>query len=341
LSKNGGEREMKMKLNVEKVLKDEKLSYSRNTDQRMNEAVTAIENQKLNESFYKSNSKKITKDSKTTATTNDVLEYLADYILESENLTTKKNEYNILDQKRLKDVEHNEQALPSYFNENEETVVEGELTNALINRERLLKYQDKVYQLLKNDYELINNGATLEDLWFYQTLENEDAKRLVEDSYNLIEYYLDKIQSTENKRKIQVYRRRIKEILFGDIGSIVRSYTKLEPYQKRQGIKANNKLMLEFGEDIATNKHFFIFKSLVADKSSIIKPTELIPIIDLEIAIQNGIESGYLNIKDIEIVRLLKNHYKGDLITCLKIGEKYKTNRRRFKKLINKLEKVY
>jgi hypothetical protein len=39
--------------------------------------------------------------------------------------------------------------------------------------------------LLKEDYERINEGSVIEDLWFYQTLQNEDARRLVEDCFNL------------------------------------------------------------------------------------------------------------------------------------------------------------
>ena len=181
--------------------------------------------------FIHSMQKKVTSDSKTTTTINEILDFLAGYILESENLTTKKNEYNILDEKRMKDVEMNEQGLPSYSSDDEETTAEFELTSALINKERLLKYEDTVYQLLKGDYELINDGAAFEDLWCYQTLPNEDTRGLVEGIYNTIQYYLSEMHTTRSKKQIMI-NRRIKELLYGDIGSIVRSYTKFETVQK-------------------------------------------------------------------------------------------------------------
>jgi hypothetical protein len=195
----------------------EKLSYVRNTGARIDEVSRIIDNKNLTEDFYIANAKKITKESKTTTSIHNEIERLADYILESENLTTKKNEYNILDGKRLQEVEMFEQGLPSYSNDNEETVAEGQLTNALINKERLLKYEDTVYQLLKADYELINDGAVIQDLWFYQTLEDKEAQNLVEDCFNLIQYYLSKLNKTRSMKRIKAYRRKIKELLFGDI----------------------------------------------------------------------------------------------------------------------------
>ncbi|MGR5904971.1 hypothetical protein ACT7DI_08295 [Bacillus paranthracis] len=187
----------------------------------------------LNDHFHTFNAKRVTSDSKTTTTINEILDFLAGYILESENLTTKKNEYNVLDEKRMKDVEMNEQGLPSYSSDTEETTAEFELTSALINKERLLKYEDTVYQLLKGDYELINNGAVFEDLWCYQTIQNEDARGLIEGIYNTIQYYLLEIHTPCSKKKMMINRKRIKELLYGDIGSIVRSYTKFETIQKK------------------------------------------------------------------------------------------------------------
>ncbi|MEM5673466.1 hypothetical protein AAHB54_29855 [Bacillus cereus] len=167
----------------------------------MDEVLREIDKHNLNDYFHTFNAKKVTSDSKTTTTVNEILDFLAGYILESENLTTKKNEYNILDEKRMKDVEMNEQALPSYSSDTEETTAEFELTSALINKERLLKYEDTVYQLLKGDYELINDGAVLEDLWCYQILQNEDARGLIEGIYHTIQYYLSEINITRSKKK--------------------------------------------------------------------------------------------------------------------------------------------
>ncbi|MDM5193249.1 hypothetical protein QUF93_11855 [Bacillus hominis] len=171
--------------NVMRDIKKE-LSYERNTEKRMDEVSRITKKYNLNDHFHTFNAKKVTSDSKTTTTINEILDFLAGYILESENLTTKKNEYNILDEKRMKDVEMNEQGLPSYSSDDEETTAEFELTSALINKERLLKYEDTVYQLLKGDYELINDGAVFEDLWCYQTIQNEDARVLIEGIYNTI-----------------------------------------------------------------------------------------------------------------------------------------------------------
>ena len=75
------------------------------------------------------------------------------------------------------------------------------MTSALINKERLLKYEDTVYQLLKGDYELINDGAVFEDLWCCQTLQNEDARGLVEGIYNTIQYYVLEIRTTGSTKK--------------------------------------------------------------------------------------------------------------------------------------------
>lgn len=324
--------------NVMRDIKKE-LSYERNTEKRMDEVSRITKKYSLNDHFHTFNAKKVTSDSKTTTTINEILDFLAGYILESENLTTKKNEYNILDEKRMKDVEMNEQGLPSYSSDDEETTAEFELTSALINKERLLKYEDTVYQLLKGDYELINDGATFEDLWCYQTLPNEDARGLVEGIYNTIQYYLLEIHTTRSKKQIMI-NRRIKELLYGDIGSIVRSYTKFETVQKRTGERANKKYCAESTEDIATNRHQQIFKWLVADKSTITNPTEIIPIIDLEQAIEKNIESGVLDEKDVEMINLLKNHYNGDLVECLKVSGRRTTYRYRLERLINKLEKI-
>lgn len=261
--------------------------------------------------------------------------------MESENLTTKKNEYNILDAKRLIDVEMNELQLPSYSNDDEDSIEEGQLTNALINRERLLKFEDSIYQLLKSDYELINDGAVIEDLWFYQTLENyEVARNLVKDCFNLIQYYISKIKKLGSSKGNRATRRKVKEILFGDIGAIVRSYTKYEPIQKRSGVKENNKQAIESLEDISSGKHYSIFKNIVADKGSITNPTDIIPIVDVEQAIKHGIKSGELDNTDIEMIELLRNHYCGDLGACLKAEGKYTTNRYRFERLIKKLERI-
>ncbi|PEA56347.1 short-chain dehydrogenase [Bacillus pseudomycoides] len=325
--------------NVMRDIKKE-LSYERDTEKRMDEVSKIVEKYNLNDHLYSFNAKKVTSDSKTTNTINEILDFLAGYILESENLTTKKNEYNILDEKRMKDVEMNEQGLPSYSSDNEETTAEFELTSALINKERLLKYEDTVYQLLKGDYELINDGAMFEDLWCCQTLQNEDARGLVEGIYNTIQYYLSEIRTTCSKKKIMINRKRIKELLYEDIGSIVRSYTKFETVQKRTGERANKKYIAEFSEDIVTNRHQQIFKWLVADKNAITNPTEIIPIIDLEAAIEKNIEIGVLDEKDIEMINLLQNHYKGDLVECLKESGKRTTYRYRLERLINKLEKI-
>ncbi|ACO30277.1 short-chain dehydrogenase [Bacillus cereus] len=324
--------------NVMRDIKKE-LSYERNTEKRMDEVSRITKKYNLSDHFHTFNAKKVTSDSKTTTTINEILDFLGEYILESENLTTKKNEYNILDEKRMKDVEMNEQGLPSYSSDNEETTAEFELTSALINKERLLKYEDTVYQLLKGDYELINDGATFEDLWCYQTLPNEDARGLVEGIYNTIQYYLSEIHTTRSKKQIMI-NRRIKELLYGDIGSIVRSYTKFETVQKRTGERANKKYCAESTEDIATNRHQLIFKWLVADKSTITNPTEIIPIIDLEQAIEKNIESCLLDEKDVEMINLLKNHYNGDLVECLKVSGRRTTYRYRLERLINKLEKI-
>ncbi|HDX9658525.1 short-chain dehydrogenase [Bacillus cereus] len=324
--------------NVMRDIKKE-LSYERNTEKRMDEVSRITKKYNLSDHFHTFNAKKVTSDSKTTTTINEILDFLGEYILESENLTTKKNEYNILDEKRMKDVEMNEQGLPSYSSDNEETTAEFELTSALINKERLLKYEDTVYQLLKGDYELINDGATFEDLWCYQTLPNEDARGLIEGIYNTIQYYLSEIHTTRSKKQIMI-NRRIKELLYGDIGSIVRSYTKFETVQKRTGERANKKYCAESTEDIATNRHQQIFKWLVADKSTITNPTEIIPIIDLEQAIEKNIESCLLDEKDVEMINLLKNHYNGDLVECLKVSGRRTTYRYRLERLINKLEKI-
>ncbi|MCU5591564.1 MULTISPECIES: short-chain dehydrogenase [Bacillus cereus group] len=325
--------------NVMRDIKKE-LSYERNTEKRMDEVLREIDKHNLNDYFHTFNAKKVTSDSKTTTTVNEILDFLAGYILESENLTTKKNDYNILDEKRMKDVEMNEQALPSYSSDTEETTAEFELTSALINKERLLKYEDTVYQLLKGDYELINNDAMFEDLWCYQTLQNEDARGLIEGIYNTMQYYLSEISTTRSKKKMIINRKRIKELLYGDIGSIVRSYTKFETIQKRTGERANKKYVAESSEDIVTNKHQQIFKWLVADKSAITNPNEIIPIIDLEQVIEKNIESGLLDEKDVEMINLLKNHYKGDLVECLKVSGRRTTYRYRLERLINKLEKI-
>ncbi|MGQ7723572.1 MULTISPECIES: short-chain dehydrogenase [unclassified Bacillus (in: firmicutes)] len=325
--------------NVMRDIKKE-LSYERNTEKRMDEVSRITKKYNLNEYFHTFNAKKVTSDSKTTTTINEILDFLAAYILESENLTTKKNEYNILDEKRMKDVEMNEQGLPSYSSDTEETTAEFKLTSALINKERLLKYEDTVYQLLKGDYELINDGAVFEDLWCYQTIQNEDARGLIEGIYNTIQYYLSEINTSCSKKKIMINRKRTKELLYGDIGSIVRSYTKFETVQKRTGERANKKYCAESSEDIVTNKHQQIFKWLVADKSAITHPNEIIPIINLEQAIEKNIESCLLDEKDVEMIKLLKNHYKGDLVECLKVSGRRTTYRYRLERLINKLEQI-
>ncbi|HDR7539685.1 short-chain dehydrogenase [Bacillus toyonensis] len=325
--------------NVMRDIKKE-LSYERNTEKRMDEVSRITKKYNLNDYFHTFNAKRVTSDSKTTTTINEILDFLAGYILESENLTTKKNEYNVLDEKRMKDVEMNEQVLPSYSSDTEETTAEFELTSALINKERLLKYEDTVYQLLKVDYKLINNGAMFEDLWCYQTIQNEDARELIEGIYNTIQYYLSEIYTPCSKKKIMINRKRIKELLYGDIGSIVRSYTKFETIQKRTGERANKKYCAESIGDIVTNKHQQIFKWLVADKSAITNPNEIILIIDLEQAIEKNIENGLLDEKDVEMVNLLKNHYKGDLVECLKESGRRTTYRYRLERLINKLEKI-
>lgn len=314
--------------------------YLKGTENRIEEIEDIIADKDFTDKFYSANEMKVNKDSSNTKEIHQYLEQSATYILQSENITTKKTEYNILDEKRLKDVELNEQALPSYSNDNEETSAEGELTSALINNERLLKYEDTVYQLLKGDYELINEGAAIEDMWFYQTLSNEDARRLVDDCFNLIQYYLSEMKKTRSVKGIKATRRKIKELLFGDISSIVRSFTKFEPVQKRSGVKANKNQVLEASENIASNKHHRIFELLVTDKSLITNPTEVIPIVDVEQAIEKGIKNGDLNNSDTQIIKLLKDYYHGNLISCLKTDNNYKTNRRRFEKMINKLEKL-
>ncbi|PFN86747.1 short-chain dehydrogenase [Bacillus thuringiensis] len=325
--------------NVMRDIKKE-LSYERNTEKRMDEVSRITKKYNLNDHFHTFNVRKVTSDSKTTTTINEILDFLAGYILESENLTTKKNEYNILDEKRMKDVEMNEQGLPSYSSDTEETTAEFELTSALINKERLLKYEDTVYQLLTGDYKLINNGVVLEDLWCYQTIQNEDARGLIEGIYNTIQYYLSEIYTTCSKKKMMINRKRIKELLYGDIGSIVRSYTKFETIQKRTGERENKKCVAESSEDIVTNKHQQIFKWLVADKSAITNPNEIIPIINLEQAIEKNIESCLLDEKDVEMIKLLKKYYKGDLVECLKVSGRRTTYRYRLERLINKLEKI-
>ncbi|CJC07741.1 Uncharacterised protein [Streptococcus pneumoniae] len=78
----------------------------------------------------------------------------------------------------------------------------------------------------------------------------------------------------------------------------------------------------------------------MVDKSAITNPNEIIPIVDLEQAIEKNIKSGVLDKKDIEMINLLKNHYKGDLVECLKVSGRRTTNRYRFERLINKLEKI-
>ncbi|HHT7235536.1 TPA: hypothetical protein ACTZ5V_000454 [Bacillus cereus] len=129
--------------------------------------------------------------------------------------------------------------------------------------------------------------------------------------------------------------------MYGDIGSIVRSYTKFETVQKRTGERASKKYAAESNEDITTNRYQQIFKWLVADKRAITNPIEIIPIIDLEQAIEKNVESGVLDKKDIEMIDLLKNHYKGDLVECLKVSGRRTTYRYRLERLINKLEKIY
>lgn len=108
----------------------QELSYERNTEKEWMKYQELQRNIILMTIFIHSMQKKVTSDSKTTTTINEILDFLAGYILESENLTTKKNEYNILDEKRMKDVEMNEQGLPSYSSDDEETTVEFELTSA-------------------------------------------------------------------------------------------------------------------------------------------------------------------------------------------------------------------
>jgi hypothetical protein len=319
-------------------MKKKMLKYGKSTDERLKEVSNITED--MIDDFYNANSMKITKDSTTTKQVHNELDHLADYILESENLTTKKNEYNILDKKRLKDVEINEQKLPSYSKE-DDTTAEDELTNAIINKERLMIYEDTVYKLLQGDYELINDGVALDDMWFYQTLQNQDARKLVEDCFNLIQYYVMEMRKTRSIKGIKATRRKIKELLYGDISTIVRSNTNYEPMQKRSGVKANkNSAAIHFSEDIATNKHHYIFRMLVADKGSITNPVDIIPIVDIEQVISKGVNNGEIDNKDMEIIELLKNHYNGDLIQCLKVKGKYTTNRYRFEKLIKKLENI-
>jgi hypothetical protein len=66
------------------------------------------------------------------------------------------------------------------------------------------------------------------------------------------------MKKTRSMKGIQATRRKIKELLFGDISAIVRSYTKLEPIQKRSGVKSNKQQVVEFSEDIETNKHHYL-----------------------------------------------------------------------------------
>ena len=77
----------------------------------------------------------------------------------------------------------------------------------------------------------------------------------------------------------------------------------------------------------------------MADKSAITNPNEIIPIINLEQAIKKNIESCLLDEKDVEMINLLKNQYKGDLVECLKVSGRRTTYRYRLERLINKLEK--
>ncbi|WP_339291666.1 hypothetical protein MKY48_26520 [Paenibacillus sp. FSL W8-0187] len=115
---------MNMKSTVKNFLEDEKLSKVRNTNERMDEVLTIIENKNLTEEYYISGKKAIKND--TTSRIQDALEYLADYILETENLTTKtKNDYNILDNKRLQEVELFEQGLTTYRFDNEDNAADG------------------------------------------------------------------------------------------------------------------------------------------------------------------------------------------------------------------------
>jgi hypothetical protein len=97
--------------------------------------------------------------------------------------------------------------------------------------------------------------------------------------------------------------------------------------------------VIDFSEDIATNRYYEVFRLLVADRGSITNPTEIIPIVDMEQAIEKGYKNGDLTDKDLEMIQLLKNHYNGDLIECLKADGKYTTNRYRFEKLIKKIRK--
>ncbi|UZJ79433.1 short-chain dehydrogenase [Fictibacillus sp. KU28468] len=334
---------------MKNIMREFELSYAKGTDNRIKEVNEKITVHGLADSFEKANSLKVTNDTVTTKEVHLKLEGLADYILESENLTTKKNEYNILDAKRLKDIEINEQGLPSYKSDDEETSAkaEGELTNAIVNKERLIKHQDTVYKLLQGDYELINDGASVFDLWCYQTLRCEESRRLVKDVFGLIQYYLSQLKNTRNMRKQQVNRKKIKELLFGDIYSIVQSYTKLDPVQKRNGIKTNKKQSIELGEDCSFgNKHYDIFRALTTDKSSITKiNTELDNIIDLEMVIDYAMNDNELPKKlqltesNIEMIEILQEHYCGDLFECLKsdVNLSYNGSKKRFEKLIQKL----
>ncbi|MGR5904972.1 hypothetical protein ACT7DI_08300 [Bacillus paranthracis] len=114
----------------------------------------------------------------------------------------------------------------------------------------------------------------------------------------------------------------------------------MKQYKKRTGERANKKYVAESSEEIVTNKHQQIFKWLVADKSAITNPNEIIPIIDLEQAIEKNIESGLLDEKDVEMINLLKKYYKGDLVECLNVSGRRTTYRYRLERLINKLEKI-
>ncbi|MCK9858198.1 short-chain dehydrogenase [Paenibacillus sp. ATY16] len=325
---------MKMKPAVRESLKDQKISNTWNTDVRMDEALTIIENKDLIEGFYRSNGKKTTKSDRTTTGVQETLEYLADYILETENLTTKKNEYNILDAKRMQEVELFEEGLPSYSNDDEDKAAEALLTNALINNERIIKYEDSVYLMLKSDYKLLNQGATIDDLWCYQIVQNEDARNLIEGCYDLIQYYVKQGSSKIVKGKIKV-------LLFEDIGAIVRSYTKLELVQRRTGVKVNKKQGNGLEVEVLGSGHHLLFRMIVADKESITRPIQIIPFVDLEALIEKGIEDGTLNQGDIAMIDLLRYHYKGDLIETLKAVGNFKTNKRRFERLIKKLERIY
>ncbi|MBO7747918.1 short-chain dehydrogenase [Paenibacillus sp. MWE-103] len=310
------------------LLKDEKLSYVWNTTDRIIEAISAIENNNLVDGFYISNGK----NTRSSSMTHDAIEYLADYILECENLTTKMNEYNVLDHKRLQEVELFEQGLPLFKIDGED--FEVQLTDALINKKRLVKHEDPVHQKLKGDYAALCEGACLTELWCYQIIQNEHAKSLVEGCYGLIHYYRTKGLSKFTRHKI-------KELIFEEIGSIVRSNTKFETVKRRSGQKANKKQSIESLDEMTTNKYCRVFKMLVADKKAVKDPVKIIPFVDFEALIEMNISSRYLNYKDIETIELIQKHFNGNLIECLKVGGRYKTNKRRIESLIRKLEKNF